>query len=174
MKPIEHIPLNTNHEHALASFLSDFDAHGEANIPAYFAPREWTHQRIVDTFDGWTRGEGLKDNWTPCFTRFAVDSGAILGVYNIRHLNNAHLDRSLSHVGYSVRPSARGRGIATAMLADAQQFAYEHQLAHLILTCDQANPASRRVIEHRGGVLLEHYPENGRITLRFQVPTQPI
>lgn len=173
MVSIQCMPLGMHHEHELVAFLSDFAAHGETDIPAYFAPRDWTHQRIVDTFDGWSRGEGLKENWSLCHTRFAVLAGTLLGVYNIRHLASSDLDRTASHVGYSVRPSARGQGIATVMLADAQRMAHEYQLRHLILTCDQQNSPSRRVIEKRGGLLVDQYPENGRITLRFKVPTLP-
>ena len=163
--------IGLQHEAALADFLNDFDAHHESDIPAYFAERDWTHAKVVSVFDGWTRGEGLPDQFTPCFTFFALDSQRILGVYNIRNLGLNSLERWSTHVGYSVRPTARGQGVATAMLADSQQFAAKYGMEALTLTCDEKNIASRRVIEKRGGRLVDRYPENGRITLRFLLPT---
>jgi predicted acetyltransferase len=42
-------------------------------------------------------------------------------------------------------------------------------MKHLTLTCDTLNVASRRVIEKNGGVLVDTYPEEGRMTQRFHV-----
>ena len=170
---LEFMPLASQHEAALRDFLQDFADHGETTIPAYFADRTWSHSRIVQTFADWTRGEGLPAGWVPCHTVFALEEGCLVGVYNIRYLGKEDLARQSTHVGYSVRPSARGQGIATEMLADAQRFAHRHGMQTLTLTCDEANPSSRRVIEKRGGQLTERYPENDRITLRFILPTQP-
>ena len=82
------------------------------------------------------------------------------------------LERWSTHVGYSVRPTARGQGVATAMLADSQRFAFSHGMKSLTLTCDEKNGASRRVIDKQGGRIIDRYPEDGRITLRFHLPTQ--
>ena len=169
---LEFMPLASQHEASLKDFLQDFADHGEPTINGYFADRTWPHARIVQAFVDWTRGEGLPTGWVPCHTVFAVEDGCLLGVYNIRYLGQEELARQSTHVGYSVRPSARGRGVATAMLADAQRFASDYGMQTLALTCGEANPASRRVIEKRGGVLVERYPENDRITLRFVLPTQ--
>lgn len=69
----------------------------------------------------------------------------------------------------SVRPSFRGGGLATELLSDACRFARSRGMKHLTLTCDTLNVASRRVIEKNGGVLVDTYPEEGRMTQRFHV-----
>ena len=163
------VHIQAHHAEALQRFLLDFDDHGEMNIPAYFASRDWSHERIIDTFMAWSKGELLAENWTPCFTFFAEEEGELCGVYNIRNLGLGGLERWSTHVGYSVRPSYRGRGLATAMLKDACGFARSFGMKCLELTCDAENIASRRVIEKNGGVLVDTYPEEGRITQRFRL-----
>lgn len=161
------VHLQTHHESALQRFLKDFEDHGETDIPAYFAKRDWRHQRIVDTLMAWSKGELLPTGWTPCFTFFAEEEGELCGVYNIRNFGIENLERWTSHVGYSVRPSYRGRGLGTAMLTDACGLARSFSMKCLALTCDATNVASRRVIEKNGGDLVETYPEEGRLTQRF-------
>jgi predicted acetyltransferase len=51
------------------------------------------------------------------------------------------------------RPSARERGHATAMLAAALPVARGLGIGHALVTCDDDNLASRKVIEANGGVL---------------------
>jgi predicted acetyltransferase len=52
-----------------------------------------------------------------------------------------------------VRPSARGRGVATWALREVLREATETGLDRVLLTCDVSNAASARVIERCGGVL---------------------
>lgn len=63
----------------------------------------------------------------------------------------------LGHVGYTILPAFAGRGYATAALAAMLGVARQAGLAEIIVTCDAANRASRRVIEKNGGRLLESF-----------------
>src|SRR5215469_7386969 len=53
-----------------------------------------------------------------------VDDGEFIGHVSIRHELNEWLFEQGGHIGYDVRPSARRRGHATAMLAASLPFAY--------------------------------------------------
>src|SRR5699024_3362662 len=85
----------------------------------------------------------------------------ILGFLAIRHRLNRYLLELGGHIGYSVRPSARGRGIATAALEQALVEARELGIERVLVTCDEDNAASRRVIEKAGGHV-EDVRENRR------------
>jgi predicted acetyltransferase len=62
------------------------------------------------------------------------------------------------HIGYDIRPTERGRGHATALLAAALRVAGGWGLSEALLTCASDNHASRRVIENNGGVLHDVSP----------------
>ncbi|MFJ8476892.1 GNAT family N-acetyltransferase [Kitasatospora sp. NPDC094011] len=107
------------------------------------------------------------DAGVPMTTLWWAEGGELLGRLAIRHRLTPHLERVGGHIGYDVRPGARRRGHATAMLAAALPVAAALGLTGALLTCDDANTASRRVIEANGGRLLA---TDGH-KLRYLVPT---
>jgi predicted acetyltransferase len=77
-----------------------------------------------------------------------------LGSVHIRHRLTDFLHDMGGHVSYSVRPSARGRGVASAALQQSLGYAAQHLgMERVLITTTQLNKASARVIEHNGGVL---------------------
>jgi predicted acetyltransferase len=88
-----------------------------------------------------------RPHWSP---RWVVEDGRILGGFALRHQH----DDMLGRVGYGVRPSARGQGVATwalnQTLAECRDVL---GLDRALLTCAVDNVASARTIERCGGVL---------------------
>ncbi|NUS16606.1 MAG: GNAT family N-acetyltransferase [Streptomyces sp.] len=82
-----------------------------------------------------------------------ADGGTYLGAIDLRHYLNAFLLEGGGHIGYSVRPSARGRGLASWALGAVLRKAPALGLDRVLLTCDDGNTASARTIERNGGVL---------------------
>jgi len=80
-----------------------------------------------------------------------VTDDEYLGRLHLRHRLTVHLLYEGGHIGYEVRPSARRRGHATAMLAAALPLAADLGIERVLIDCDPANVASRRVIEKNGG-----------------------
>ncbi len=76
-----------------------------------------------------------------------------LGAVSLRHELNDFLLSTGGHIGYSVRPSARRRGLATAALRESLRLARDLGLAQVLVTCVEDNVASRRTIERAGGEL---------------------
>jgi predicted acetyltransferase len=108
-------------------------------------------------------------SFVPSTTHWWVDGDTWLGRINIRHRLNEYLRDIGGHIGYDVRPSARRRGHATAMLAAALPVAASYGIEKALITCDADNTASRKVIEANGGVLEDRRGDK----LRFWVPTAP-
>jgi len=83
----------------------------------------------------------------------------------------SELERLHGHTGYEIRPSQRGRGYGTAILKLALPKAKEIGLNRVLLTCDETNIASRKIIEKNGGVLetKEENPATGVDKLRFWI-----
>ncbi len=59
----------------------------------------------------------------------------------------------LGHVGYGIRPSARGRGLAEAALTGMLSLARERGMKRVLLACFANNIPSVRTIEKCGGSL---------------------
>jgi predicted acetyltransferase len=82
-----------------------------------------------------------------------TEDDTYLGAITLRHELNDFLLQVAGHVGYGVRPSARGRGLAAWALRAVLPHARALGLTRLLITCDDQNLASARTIEKTGGVL---------------------
>lgn len=89
---------------------------------------------------------------------WAIADGHFVGRLSIHHHLTEALRREGGHIGYDTVPSYRGRGVATEMLRLALPIARELGLTEVLLTCDDDNAASIRVIEKNGGALRETTP----------------
>ena len=103
----------------------------------------------------------------PATTLWWVEDEEYLGRIAVRHRLTPSLRELGGHIGYDVRRSARRRGHATAMLRAVLPVARGLGIESALLICDVDNVASRKVIEHNGGVLEDQRGEK----LRFWVPT---
>lgn len=84
-----------------------------------------------------------------------TDGDRYLGAVSLRHELNDFLLQTGGHIGYSVRPTSRRQGLATAALRGALERAAAAPLSltRVLLTCEEGNAASASVIERCGGVL---------------------
>ncbi|WP_043264324.1 GNAT family N-acetyltransferase [Streptomyces sp. CT34] len=102
---------------------------------------------------GGTSPDERADGTVPMTTLWWVDGDTFLGRLTVRHRLTASLHEYGGHIGYAVRPTGRRRGHATAMLRAALPYAHrELGIDPVLVTCDDTNTASRRVIEECGGV----------------------
>lgn len=89
----------------------------------------------------------------PSTTFFLTDGEKILGAIDIRHFLNSGLARYGGHIGYGVRPSRRGKGLATQMVKLAMPFMRSIGLDRVMMCCKKDNAASAKTIKNCGGVL---------------------
>lgn len=106
-----------------------------------------------------TLPDGSQGPAVPFTTLWYVEGGEFLGSISIRHHLNENLEKVGGHVGYVVRPSAHGKGHASAILAQGLDWIRANlPLKRVLLTVNQLNPASIRVIEKNGGVFTQAIP----------------
>lgn len=128
-----------------------------------------------DQLAGWVEGllaeardrRPRPDGHVPATHLWWVDGEEFLGRIHLRHRLTPFLRDVGGHVGYHVVVAHRRQGHATAMLAAALPVAAELGLDCLLITCDVANTASRRVIEANGGL----FHDQRRDKFRWWVPT---
>ncbi|THJ02384.1 GNAT family N-acetyltransferase [Nocardioides sp.] len=95
------------------------------------------------------------------------DGDDLVGFLNLRHTLNAFLLEEGGHIGFSVKPSARRLGHASAALALGVREAAGLGIARVLVTCDVDNEPSRLTIERNGGVREDE--RNGK--LRYWITT---
>jgi predicted acetyltransferase len=87
-----------------------------------------------------------------CTYWWIVEGDTVLGSISLRHELNDFLLDAGGNIGYSVRPSARRRGLAAFAVGEVLKEAAALGLERVLITCDVTNEASRRTIVHHGGV----------------------
>ena len=92
----------------------------------------------------------------------AFDSvGKLVGISDIRLGTNDFIQTFAGQIGYSVRPSQRKRGYASEILKLTLIEAAKCGLSKILITCNEPNIASAKVIEKNGGVLEKIIPHPG-------------
>ena len=87
-----------------------------------------------------------------CTCWWIVEDNVVLGGIALRH-GSGELVRRAGHIGYGLRPSARGRGLAQWALKRVLGEARSLGVERVLLVCAAGNVASRKTIERCGGVL---------------------
>ncbi|MFO7957012.1 MAG: GNAT family N-acetyltransferase [Candidatus Brocadiia bacterium] len=119
-----------------------------------------------------SRGIGLKPGHVAQSTYWLVSpDGRVLGTSRLRHRLTPQLEHSGGHIGYDVRPSERRKGYGTRLLALTLQRARELGMERVLLTCDDDNLASARIIEKNEGQLENKVlsPRSGKLHRRYWV-----
>jgi predicted acetyltransferase len=78
-------------------------------------------------------------------------SGIYLGTFSLRHELNDMFMRVGGHIGYQIRPSQRLRGYGKELLRLGLQKANQFGFTRVLVTCDETNISSQKVIEYNGG-----------------------
>jgi len=155
-----------------ASFVEAVREHAAAGEPVPAPVEVLSHpvgfHAYVAMLETDATAAGAPSGLVPQTTWWWCDGAHYLGRISLRHRLIAALEVVGGHIGYSVRPSARGRGHATAMLRAVLPHAHALGIDPALVTCDVTNVASRKVIEANGGVPTEPLEPQ---TLRFWVPT---
>lgn len=106
-------------------------------------------QRLANNAEG----VDLPAGHVPGSMLYGFVDGRIVGRVSVRHELNDWLRNRGGHIGYAVAPAFRGRGHATQMFAQSLEFCRRRGLTRVLLTCDDSNVASIRMIERVGGAL---------------------
>ena len=132
-------------------------------LEAYDSVQDWL--RFCETMAG-------KISW---FMAVRKDDEKIVGFCCLRHGLEYDDDdiEFASHIGYSIRPSERGKGYAKEQLRLALIEAKALGLQRVRIVCRDCNIGSIRTIMANGGVFVDaiHGEESGLTIHRYDIPT---
>ncbi len=93
----------------------------------------------------------------------------IVGMIDIRHYLNEYLTQAGGHIGYGVRKTERNKGYAKQMLKLALEKCKELKIKKVLITCDEDNIASEKVILSANAKLEDIRNVDGENKKRFWI-----
>jgi predicted acetyltransferase len=107
-------------------------------------------------------------NDLPYETFWPMDGDEWIGKLTLRTTIDAKYLDAGGHIGYEIRPSKRRCGYSTVLLRMGLEKAREWGLHRVLLTCDETNIASRKVIENNGGQSENSVQVEGQTVLKMR------
>ena len=162
------IKPNKKYEKSWKKALIEFENNqimGFWNIPGLEMNFDEYLKRTIDH----SHGKNLPENWVQATTYWLIDQDEFVAHINIRHKLNEKLKKIGGNIGYSVRPSAHKKGYGTNILKLALPKAKEIGLKKVMITCDDGNIASEKIIERNGGKLTEISNFEGQKIRRYWI-----
>jgi predicted acetyltransferase len=105
--------------------------------------------------------DGSTSAKVPMTDFWLVEDEGFLGSLSVRHYLNDNLLKYGGHIGYAIRKSERRKGYGTLILNLALPCVKLLGLDKVLLTCNDDNAGSIRIIEGAGGVLENILPVPG-------------
>lgn len=141
---------------ALKKYRIEFDEtgdtmHGASSLEKFIEINDW-----LEHLKAYESKETLPNkNFVPSFQYVLYEplTQAVLGTVSVRIELNDYLRQVGGHIGYSIAPSKRREGYGRLILKEALKKAKDHDLNRVLVTCDEDNIPSAKVIEANGGVL---------------------
>lgn len=137
---------------AILNMMTEFEETQSAHDGGFWDADDFVYEAWLESNRDMEMGLGIPEGWVPAvqLVAFARDGQAV-GFLNLRLRLSAYLLEEGGHIGYSIRPSERGKGYAKEALRQGLQVAKEKNIKRALVTCSTENPASRAVILANGG-----------------------
>jgi predicted acetyltransferase len=153
----------------------EFLAMVEEHLKYDTKPEVWDFKEAVDDFEAYVeklvdyaKGKNLPECWVPANNYWLVNKDSlVIGTSGLRHKLSPQLQRYGGHIGYYIRPTQRNRGYGKRVCVLMLEKAKLLGLKRVLITCDDDNQASVRIIENCGGVLEDKVVNEGH-----KVPTR--
>lgn len=123
--------------------------------------QDQNYEKISSDFSGFLKnfqdqvnGKNLSKGMVPESNFWLVDieRKKFLGRISIRHKLNGKLRKLGGHIGYQIRSTQRKKGYGKRQLELALPKAKELGIKKALVTCDEDNIGSKKIIEYCGGI----------------------
>jgi predicted acetyltransferase len=135
----------------------------------------WNYNKLEEHFDEFlevlmARETEPLHGFVPQSDYWLIAEGEYAGHIGLRHHLNASLQRFGGHIGYQIRPSMRRKGYGILQLQLVLPKAWELGLKRVLITCDDNNIGSYKIIEANAGILWDKVDnERAVLTRRYWI-----
>ncbi|GGP17007.1 GNAT family N-acetyltransferase [Oceanobacillus neutriphilus] len=162
--------LKSEDEAAFFRYINQWYLQEEAVIPTATEIKRYKNYQQFIKYLSSSKQADFNPGFVPNSTFFLFIGDEIVGASNIRHELNEGLKEVGGHIGYGVAPNERNKGYATTILEHSLAYLKKMQVHEALITCNQKNHFSAKVIIKCGGGEIALYKnEEGGITRRFWI-----
>lgn len=141
-------------------------ANGSSKCNNYFDDYEaWLHYLYCLEYDY----KSLGDNYVKTIQYILVVDECVVGFICTRLETNKFILKATGHIGYSIKPSERGKGYATLALRLCLREYLKLNYDKVLVSCYDDNLASAKVIENNCGILENKIDYNGKVIRRYWI-----
>ena len=137
---------------------------GAGGLENYECYADWMHQVHLNQSE-----QTVHPDLPPASTLLCWKDDRLAGIVEIRHRLTDFQHTYTGHIGFTIHPSARGRGLGTRLLALALEESKKLGLSRVLLTCSRSDAVSRAAIESNGGVLENEITVEGIVEQRYWI-----
>lgn len=147
---IKLVRLDYDMEDNIKKFINE-----SPDLPEIFKLIDNDFNKTVHEYENYSNGINLPAGFVPYTMLYSLDinTNSIVGQASIRHELNDYLKFRGGHIGYYVCPNQRGKRFGTEILKEVLELCKEFELNKILITCDESNIGSNKIILNNSGVL---------------------
>ncbi|KXT85231.1 GNAT family N-acetyltransferase [Streptococcus oralis] len=132
--------------------MEEFEKYQSSHDGGFWDTETFSYEEWLESNQRMEMGLDIPEGWVPAVQLVGFVGKKAVAFLNLRLRLSDYLLEVGGHIGYSIRPSERGKGYAKEALRQGLQVAKEKNIKKALVTCSTENPASRAVIVANGGL----------------------
>tara|TARA_R110000868_G_scaffold104087_5_gene286281 strand:+ start:10082 stop:10573 length:492 start_codon:yes stop_codon:yes gene_type:complete len=151
--------LGPDDESAFLSAVSDWEGEDLAWLTFDWDPT-MSHEQHLKILSDHHHGINLPSDFVASTMLYGFVGDKIIGRVHVRHTLNDNLLKRGGHMGYAVSPRFRGHGYGLSLAKAGLEFLTKNlKVKDVLITCDEKNNPSIKIIEALGAKLENTVPD---------------
>ena len=174
MQNVKLIEPNVLYKDSFLDFVNDVKNTGYESYEHYTKAEIDFEEFIEDQIND-SKGINIPEGWVPCSSYWLVDDNEeVIGVIRIRHRVDNDFLQVIGHIGYEIKSNCRRQGYGSKLLELGLVEAKKIGLQKVLITCEEDNIGSKRIIEKFNGMYKKKLvDDDGKNVLQYEVCTGP-
>lgn len=166
---MELVKPNIKYKDSFLEAVEEFRKEGNRVVKMRLPEIEETFEKYIERMADGERGVNLPEGYVSHTRLWLVEGSDFIGSIDIRHSLTENLLKFGGHIGYEIRPSKRRMGYGTKMLELALPITKSLGINKALITCNDDNIGSAKIIEKNGGILENKIPCENTLRRRYWI-----